>query len=48
MRLRVEESPVFKRMQATQTIVKLPVRDAMVRYPRNMLIGVGAHIADTA
>ena len=48
VRLRVEESPVFRRMQETQTVVKLPVRDAIVRYPRNMLIGVGAHIADTA
>jgi MHS family shikimate/dehydroshikimate transporter-like MFS transporter len=48
VRLRVEESPVFKQMQATQTVVKLPVRDALTRYPRNLLIGVGAHIADTA
>ncbi len=48
VRLRVEESPVFKEMQRTQTVVKLPVRDALVRYPRNMLIGIGAHIADTA
>jgi len=48
VRLRVEESPVFKQMQATQTVVKLPVREAFVRYPRNLLIGVGAHIADTA
>jgi MHS family shikimate/dehydroshikimate transporter-like MFS transporter len=48
VRLRVEESPVFKRMQETQTVMRLPVRDALVRYPRNMLIGVGAHIADTA
>jgi MHS family shikimate/dehydroshikimate transporter-like MFS transporter len=48
VRLRVEESPVFKQMQASQTVVKLPVRDAFVLYPRNLLIGVGAHIADTA
>jgi MFS transporter, MHS family, shikimate and dehydroshikimate transport protein len=48
VRMRVEESPVFKRMQQTQTVVKLPIRDALVRYPRNMLIGVGGHIADTA
>lgn len=48
VRLRVEESPVFKQMQATQTVVKLPVREALVHYPRNLLIGVGAHIADTA
>ena len=40
VRLRVEESPVFKRMQETQTVMRLPVRDALVRYPRNMLIGV--------
>lgn len=48
VRLRVEESPVFKRIQETQTVIKLPVREALVRYPKNMLIGVGAHIADTA
>jgi MFS transporter, MHS family, shikimate and dehydroshikimate transport protein len=48
VRLRVEESPVFKQMQATQTVVRLPVRDALVLYPRNLLIGIGAHIADTA
>ena len=48
VRLRVEESPVFKRMQETHEVVKMPVREAVVRYPRNMLIGVGGHIADTA
>ena len=48
VRLRVEESPIFRRMQETHEVVKLPVREAVVRYPRNMLIGVGGHIADTA
>src|SRR5450759_1828390 len=48
VRLRVTESPIFKEMQATQTIRKLPVLDAIRSYPRNMLIGIGAHIADTA
>jgi len=48
VRLRVEESPVFKRMRDQQTLVKLPIRDAIVRYPRNMMIGVGGHVADTA
>jgi len=48
VRLRVEESPVFKRMREQQTLVKLPIRDAIVRYPRNMMIGVGGHVADTA
>jgi hypothetical protein len=28
--------------------VKLPVLEALRRYPRNLLIGVGAHVADTA
>ncbi len=48
VRLRVEESPIFKRMQETQQVVKLPVLEALARYPRNLLIGVGAHVADTA
>ncbi len=48
VRLRVAESPVFRRMAAQQTTVKLPVFDALRRYPRNFLIGIGAHICDTA
>lgn len=47
VRLRVEESPIFVEMRAKQQFVKLPVVDAIRRYPRNMLIGIGAHIADT-
>jgi MHS family shikimate/dehydroshikimate transporter-like MFS transporter len=48
VRLRVEESPVFRTMAAQQTIIKLPVLETFRTYPRNLLIGVGAHIADTA
>jgi MFS family permease len=48
VRLRVAESPVFRRMAAARTTVKLPVFDALRRYPRNFLIGIGAHICDTA
>lgn len=48
VRLRIEESPIFIKMRTTQAVVKLPVLDAVRRYPKNMLIGVGAHIADTA
>ncbi|WP_327580705.1 MHS family MFS transporter [Nonomuraea sp. NBC_00507] len=48
VRLRVAESPVFRDMERSREIVKLPIRDAIVRYPRNFLIGVGAHICDTA
>jgi MFS family permease len=48
VRLRVAESPVFRRMAATRSTVSLPVLDALRRYPRNFLIGIGAHICDTA
>ncbi|MCK6065446.1 MULTISPECIES: MFS transporter [Microbacterium] len=48
VRLRVEESPIFLEMRKAQKMVKLPVFDAVRRYPKNMLIGIGAHIADTA
>ena len=48
VRLRVEESPVFKEVQRRQTVVKLPVVEALKRYPRSMLVGIGAHICDTA
>jgi MHS family shikimate/dehydroshikimate transporter-like MFS transporter len=48
VRLRVDESPVFQRMVKQRTTVKLPVFEALRRYPRNFLIGIGAHICDTA
>jgi len=48
VRLRVEESPVFRRMITEQQVIKLPVLETLRSYPRNLLIGVGAHIADTA
>jgi MHS family shikimate/dehydroshikimate transporter-like MFS transporter len=48
VRLRVEESPVFKDVQRRQKVVKLPIKDALLRYPRSVLVGIGAHICDTA
>ncbi|WP_433282322.1 MFS transporter [Pseudonocardia xinjiangensis] len=48
VRLRVAESPVFRALTAGQQVVKAPVLEALRRYPRNLLIGIGAHIADTA
>jgi MFS transporter, MHS family, shikimate and dehydroshikimate transport protein len=48
VRLRVAESPVFRQMSEQQTKVRLPVVDALRHYPRNFLIGIGAHICDTA
>jgi MFS transporter, MHS family, shikimate and dehydroshikimate transport protein len=48
VRLRVAESPLFRALATERRTVKLPVLEALRRYPRNLLIGVGAHIADTA
>ncbi|MGN9781561.1 MFS transporter [Nonomuraea sp. ZG12] len=48
VRLRVAESPVFLEMERSREIVKLPIRDTIARYPRSFLVGVGAHICDTA
>jgi MFS transporter, MHS family, shikimate and dehydroshikimate transport protein len=44
VRLRVEESPVFQRVQASQKVVKLPIVDAIKSYPRSVLVGIGAHV----
>ncbi|WP_216093864.1 MFS transporter [Streptomyces abyssalis] len=48
LRLRVAESPVFRRMKENKSVVKLPVREALRRYPRSFLVGIGAHICDTS
>jgi MFS transporter, MHS family, shikimate and dehydroshikimate transport protein len=48
VRLRIAESPVFQRVEATQQVVRQPIKDALMQYPRNFLIGIGAHICDTA
>ncbi|MFC7342274.1 MFS transporter [Saccharopolyspora griseoalba] len=48
VRLRVAESPVFQRMSRHRGAAALPVFDALRRYPRNFLIGIGAHVCDTA
>jgi MHS family shikimate/dehydroshikimate transporter-like MFS transporter len=44
----VEESPVFKEVQEKQRVVKLPIWDAIKRYPKSMAVGTGAHICDVA
>jgi MFS transporter, MHS family, shikimate and dehydroshikimate transport protein len=48
VRLRVEESPVFQEVQRSQQVVKMPVVEALKRYPRSVLVGIGAHVCDTA
>jgi MHS family shikimate/dehydroshikimate transporter-like MFS transporter len=48
VRLRVEESPVFQEVRRSQKVVKLPIVDAIKSYPRSVLVGIGAHVCDTA
>jgi MFS transporter, MHS family, shikimate and dehydroshikimate transport protein len=48
VRLRVEESPVFQEVRRRQTVVKLPLVETFKRYPRSVLVGIGAHVCDTA
>jgi MFS family permease len=48
VRLRVTESPVFREMERTRTVVRTPIVDTLRRYPRSFLVGIGAHICDTA
>ncbi|QBI56359.1 MFS transporter [Streptomonospora litoralis] len=48
LRLRVAESPVFLRAAKSQTTVKVPVVQALKKYPGSFLVGIGAHICDTA
>jgi MFS transporter, MHS family, shikimate and dehydroshikimate transport protein len=47
-RLRVEESPVFEQLRERKQVVKLPLVETIKRYPKSVLVGIGAHIADTA
>ncbi|MQA96923.1 MAG: MFS transporter [Streptosporangiales bacterium] len=48
VRLRVAESPVFRRLERDKQVVRMPIRETLAKYPRNAVIGIGAHIADTA
>jgi MFS transporter, MHS family, shikimate and dehydroshikimate transport protein len=48
VRLRVTESPVFRALERTNTVERSPIVQALRRHPRNFLIGIGAHIGDTA
>jgi MFS transporter, MHS family, shikimate and dehydroshikimate transport protein len=48
VRLRVAESPVFLAMERGRRVLAQPVRATLRAYPRGLLVGIGAHIADTA
>lgn len=46
IRLRVLETPDFVRVKSLGTAVKTPVLEMLRRYPRNTLLGVGAHYVE--
>jgi MHS family shikimate/dehydroshikimate transporter-like MFS transporter len=48
VRMRVEESPVFREIERTRRVESRPFLEAFKRYPRSVLVGIGAHIVDTA
>jgi MHS family shikimate/dehydroshikimate transporter-like MFS transporter len=48
VRLRVAESPVFLAMERGRKVTGRPVRETLHAHPRGVLVGIGAHIADTA
>ncbi|HEY8455221.1 MAG TPA: MFS transporter [Actinopolymorphaceae bacterium] len=48
VRLRVTESPVFSSLERTGSVVRTPVLATLRAYPRNFLVGIGAHVCDTA
>jgi MHS family shikimate/dehydroshikimate transporter-like MFS transporter len=47
-RLRIAESPVFRAMERDRTVVARPVRSVLRHSRRQFLVGVGAHVGDTA
>jgi MFS family permease len=47
VRLRVAESPVFLTMERGRRVIGRPVRETLRSHRRGLLVGVGAHIADT-
>jgi MHS family shikimate/dehydroshikimate transporter-like MFS transporter len=48
VRLRVAESPVFLAMERDRKVVARPVLETLRAHPRGLLVGIGAHVADTA
>jgi MFS family permease len=48
IRLRVEESPVFAQVKATQPAPRLPVLEVFRTHPRNVLLTMGARLAENA
>jgi len=46
IRLRVLESPLFAQMQDRKKPVRIPLVDVLCRYPRNVVLAIGARFAE--
>jgi MFS transporter, MHS family, shikimate and dehydroshikimate transport protein len=46
IRLRIDETPDFKRVLREGTVSRLPVLEAIRRHPKDLLIGLGARITE--
>ncbi len=46
IRLRIAETPAFNRVQETGSVVRVPLFDALRSHPRNILLAMGARLAE--
>ena len=46
IRLRIAETPAFNRVQETGAVVRIPLLDALRSHPRNILLAMGARLAE--
>jgi len=48
IRLRIDETPDFRRVVSDGKILRFPVIDTILRHPRDLLIGLGARITEVS
>lgn len=48
IRLRIQETPTFRRVRETGTEVRLPVVEVLRRYPKNLLVAFGVRITEVS
>ncbi len=48
IRLKVMESPLFTQAQQRKTVSRLPILDVLRRYPKNVVLAMGARFAENA
>jgi metabolite-proton symporter len=46
IRLKLAETPAFARVKETQTLARMPILDVIRTYPKNVLLAMGARIAE--